>query len=72
LPTDILVEPMLLEHEIRDLCDQAVRTEDEGDALRILEELRVALHKHIEAVRDKLIMTSTFSVRSDVSAKQGA
>jgi hypothetical protein len=63
---------MLLEDEIRELCDQAVRAENEGDALRILEELRIALHKHIEEVREKLIVTSTFSARSHVLAKKVA
>jgi hypothetical protein len=63
---------MLLEDEIRELCNQAVRAEDEEDAMRILEELQVALHKHIETVRDRLIVTSTFSARSHVSAKKVA
>ena len=64
---------MLLEDKIRDLCTRAVQTTNEQDALRILEELRTALHKYIAEVRDKMIATSSFSAgRSRVSAKKAA
>jgi len=68
---------MLLEDKIRDLCEQAVQARDEEAALRVLEELRTALHKHMEEVRDKLIATSSFSTRfstrrSRLSAKKAA
>jgi hypothetical protein len=64
---------MLLEDQIRDLCERAVEANDEQAALRILEELRTALHQHTEAVREKLIATSSFSTgRSRASAKKAA
>ena len=64
---------MLLEDKIRDLCKRAVQASNEQDALRILKELRGALHKHMEDVRDKVIATSSFSARrSRVSAKKAA
>lgn len=69
---------MLLEEKIRDLCQQAVRAGDEQDALLILEELRIALHMHIEEVRDKMIASSSFSAGrsraslSHVSGKKAA
>ena len=63
---------MLLEDQIRNLCDQLVRARDEQDALRILDELRVALHKHLEEVREKVIATSSFSARPHVSPKKAA
>ncbi len=65
---------MLLEEKIRDLCEQAVRASDERDALLILEELRTALHKHIEEVRDKVLATSSFSAgrpRASLSYRSG-
>jgi hypothetical protein len=63
LPGGLIRSAMLLEDKIRDLCDQAVRGGDEDDALRILGELRTALHEHMKDVRDKLIATSSFSAR---------
>lgn len=63
---------MLLEDKIRDLCEQAIRARDEQDAVRILDELRLALHKHTEEVRDKLVATSSFSARPHVLPKKSA
>jgi hypothetical protein len=64
---------MLLEDKIRDLCKRAIQATNEQDALQILKELRGALHKHVEEVRDKVIATSSFSAgRSRMSAKKAA
>ena len=63
---------MLLEDKIRDLCRRAIQATNEQDALRILEELRVALHKHMEDVRDKVIATSSFSAGRSHRSKKAA
>jgi hypothetical protein len=45
-----------LEDRIRRLCQQAVTTTDVGELSRILEQLTVALHAHIERVRQVATM----------------
>jgi hypothetical protein len=61
---------MELEDKIRDLAERAARAGTEEEAAALLQQLRGALHEHIESVRGKLILAS--SLASHTSAPQAA
>ncbi len=47
---------MALDKRMRELCEQVLTCTNDPNALTLLEELRTALHIHIEEVRGKVIV----------------
>lgn len=44
-----------LEDRIRDLCARIVGSPDSAEAIKAIQELRVALHEHTERLRRRLV-----------------
>lgn len=46
---------MSVESRIRDLCEQVIACEDEVQCVKLIGELKAALHEHVQRVRGTLL-----------------
>jgi hypothetical protein len=53
---------MMLENEIRQLCEKVIAAADDVEAEQAASELRAALHEHIETLRGTVLLTSPLAV----------
>jgi len=60
---------MFLESRIRELCDQIATCSDDTEIVMLTDELRAALHEHVQNARGKLLYYPHLqSVFSDAQA----
>ena len=60
---------MRFEKRVMVLCAEALVADDDGDVRKLLAELRLVLHQHIEQLRTGLLASYSASITSPVPAK---
>jgi len=48
---------MLLDEQIRGLCNQLLNAATEDEATQLASELQAALHEHVETIRGQLLVS---------------
>jgi hypothetical protein len=59
---------MFPERLFRQLSEKIIACRDEGQVVILVQDLQIALHEHVEQLRAKLTLPSSFDSISDIEA----